>query len=236
MQIGAAGTDETKCLAVVEAYAVSGDAIAKQLKALNSGPQHVTIQLAAPTTQQVDVNAAVTKVLADRDAATAAAQTTLAAKLKLLSDTIADGDKTLTPEGVKKFAEDYAPLVDAGSTDAKVKHLATLAVAQAKALSVAHKLTSLGYNPVHGVAHISVDSSNSIKALQATTDQRLGLTNDKDTRRFASTGGELLMTNKAFAEKCLAEFDAEHGAALDAEHKRLTVSASCRCRVRPRRC
>lgn len=229
VQITAAGTDEAKCLAVVEAYATSGEAIATQLKKLGTDPQHVTIQLAAPVVAVpaaapaalVDVNAAVLKALADRDAAAVTAQTTLAAKHKLLSDTIAEGDKSLTPEGVKKFAADYAPLLGAESSDDQVRHVAGLAVAQAKSISAAVKLATLGYNPAAGKIQISVDSSNSIKSLQQITDQRLGLTQEKDAKRFAATGGELLMTNKAFAEKCLAEFDAANGAALDAEHKQL---------------
>ena len=219
VQIGAAGADETKCLAVVDTFAVSADAAMVQIKAAGGDGKHVTIQLAAP--QTVDVAAVVAKALADRDTATQATATTLAAKHKLLADTIADGDKSLTPEGVKKFAEDYAPLVNAASTDDQVKHLAGLAVAQAKTLSAAVKLATLGYNPAAGRVHITVDSANSIKSLQQTTDQRLGLTNEKDAKRFAATGGELLPANKAFAEKCLAEFDALHGQQLDAEHKSL---------------
>ena len=212
--------DEAKCLATTDAVKATAEAAMTQIRALVGDPKNVTITLAAPAGAPVDVNAAVQKALADRDAAAAAATTTLAAKHKLLADTIAEGDKTLTPEGVKKFAEDYAPLVTAESTDAQVKHLATLAVAQAKALSAAQKLTGLGYNPASGTVHISVDSSNSIKSLQATIDTRLGFT-DTDTRRFDRTGGTLLATNRAFAERALAQFDAEHGQRLDAEHKAL---------------
>lgn len=212
--------DEAKCLATTDAVKATAEAAMTQIRALVGDPKNVTITLAAPAGAPVDVNAAVQKALADRDAAAAAAVTTLAAKHKLLADTIAEGDKTLTPEGVKKFADDYAPLIDAGSTDTQVKHLASLAVAQAKALSAAQKLTGLGYNPASGTVHISVDSSNSIKSLQATIDTRLGLT-DTDTRRFDRTGGTLLATNRAFAERALAQFDAEHGQRLDAEHKAL---------------
>lgn len=219
VQITAAAADDAKCLAVVDAYAASGDAAMAQIKAAGGDGKHVTIQLAAP--QPVDVAAVVAKALADRDTNYALERTTLLAKLKLLADDIAAGDKSLTPEGVKKFADDYAPLVTAASTDDQVKHLASLAIAQAKSLSAAVKLATLGYNPAAGKIHISVDSSNSIKSLQETTDKRLGLTNDKDAKRFERTGGKLLLTNKAFAEKCLAEFDAEHGQQLDAEHKRL---------------
>lgn len=212
--------DEAKCLAAVEAIKTTAEAAMAQIKAAGGDPKHVTITLAAPN---VDVNAAVQKALTDRDAAALAAQTGLAAKYKLLSETIAAGDKTLTAEGVKKFADDYAPLITADSTDAQVAHLATLAITQAQALGAAKKLTSLGYNPVNGSVHISVDSSNGIKALQAEIDKRLGFEGMPEYRRFERTGGKLLAANKAFAEKALAQFDAMHGQQLDAEHKALAA-------------
>lgn len=225
LQLASLNDDEAKCLAAVEGVKATAAASMEQIKAAGADPKHVTIQLAAPVAakaaETVDVAGEVAKQLAARDAALATASTTLAAKHKLLSDTIAAGDKTLTPEGVKKFADDFAPMVLAETSDAQVLHLAALAVKQAQALSAATKLAGMGYHPASGSVHISVDSSNSIKALQETTDKRLGLTSEKDPARFSATGGELLLTNKAFAEKCLAEFDALHGAQLDREHKAL---------------
>ncbi len=216
-QLEAVKDDEAKCLAVVEQFAAVGDAAMKQIKAGGGG---VTITLAEPAGS---VEAAVAKALADRDKADADAKTSMQAKAKLLSDTIAEGDKTLTPEGVKKFADDYMPLITAVTTDAQVKHLASLAIAQAQALSAAQKLVTLGYRPASGQVHITVDSSNSIKALQETTDKRLGIVGVADPKknRFDRTGGVLLAANKEFAELCLAEFDNEHGMQLDREHKAL---------------
>ena len=219
VQLTAAASDEAKCLAVVETFAASGDAAMVQIKAAGGDGKHVTIQLAAPT---IDVAGAVAKALADRDTVQFTERATLLGKLKLLADTIAEGDKTLTPEGVKKFADDYAPMVNATSTDEQVKHLAGLAIKQAQELGAAKKLAGLGYNPASGHVHITVDSSNSIKSLQATIDTRLGLS-ESDTRRFDRTGGTLLAANKAFAEKALAQFDAEHGHQLDREHKALAA-------------
>lgn len=228
-QFDAAGTDDTKCLALVNTWAATGQTLADQLKTLSAGagagsggaPQSVNITLAAPAGEPVDVNAAVAKALADRDAAELAGKTTLAGKLKLLSDTIAEGDKTLTPEGVAKFSADYAPLVSASSTDEQVKHLAGLAVKQAQQLSAAQKLVTLGYAPASGTVHISTDGGNGIKALQAEIDKRLGFEGMSPAKRFAGTGGKLLDENKAFAEKALAQFDASNGRQLDAEHKAL---------------
>jgi hypothetical protein len=214
--------DKAKCLAAVDTVKATADAAMAQIKAAGGDPKHVTITLAAPAGQTVDVAGEVTKALAARDAAAATAVTTLAAKVKLLSETIAEGDKTLTPEGVKKFADDYAPLVTAATSDEQVKHLASLAVKQAQELGAAKKLAGLGYNPANGNIHISVDSSNSIKALQEQADTRLGL-RDADPQRFACTGGVLLAANKAFAEKALAQFDQQRGRELDAEHKSLSA-------------
>jgi hypothetical protein len=220
VQLTAAGEEEGKCLAVVEAFYVSGEMAMTQIRSLSADPTRVTLQLATP--QAIDVAGAVNKALADRDTAAALATTTLIAKVKLLADTIADGDKTLTPEGVKKFADDYAPMVTSTTTDDQVKHLASLAVKQAQELGAAKKLAGLGYNPASGNIHITVDSSNTIKALQAQADTRLGL-RDADPRRFAKTGGMLLSENKAFAEKALAQFDSLRGADMDAEHKTLAA-------------
>ena len=221
VQITAAGTDEVKCLAVVDSFAAAGDAAMIQGRAAGAAPQNVTVQLAAP--QTIDVAGAVAKALAEQATATAAAATSLAGKHKLLSDTIAAGDTTLSADYVKKFSADYAPMISAGTTDEQVKHLAGLAVTQSKQLSAAQKMAGLGYIAPNGRVSITVDGSNAIKSLQDTTDRRLGLVNDKDSERFGATGGELLAKNKAFAEKCLAVFDEEHGQQLTAEHKRLSA-------------
>nr|WP_315242060.1 phage protease [uncultured Albidiferax sp.] len=223
MQLASLGEDDAKCLAAVDALKATAEAAMVQIKAAGGDGKHVTIQLATPT---VDVAGAVRLALDARDAATLADRTGMATKLKLLSDTIADGDKTLTPEGVKKFADDYAPMVSSATTDDQVKHLAALAIKQAQSMSAAVKLATLGYNPVNGTVQISVDSSNGIKALQETVDKRLGFAEGKKAdRRFDRTGGVLLAQNKDFADKCLAQFDALNGQQLSDEHKALAAGA-----------
>lgn len=221
-QFDAAGNDEAKCLAVMTAWEASGKAVADQIKALGQSGAPVHITLAAPG-NTVDVAAEVTRLLAEREATAAAGATALAGKLKLLSDTIAEGDKTLTPEGVKKFADDYAPMITAVTTDEQVKHLASVAVKQAQAMSAAVKLATLGYNAPAGNVHISVDSSNSIKSLQATIDKRLGFETMPAHQRYERTGGVLLGANKEFAEKALAHFDSLNGHRLAEEHKMLAA-------------
>jgi len=215
--------DEAKCLAATDAVKATADAAMVQIRAAGGDGKHVTIQLAAPAAATVDVVGMVNKVLADRDALQLAERTTLAGSLKLLADLIADGDKTLTPEGVKKFADDYAPMITSDTSDTQVKHLALLAVKQSQELGAAKKLAGLGYNPASGNVHITVESSGSIKALQAEIDKRLGFEGMPEYQRFERTGGKLLAVNKAFAEKALTLFDSQHGHQLDAEHKALAA-------------
>lgn len=160
-QLEAAAADDAKCLAIVETWAATGKAVQDQIKALGAaGTGNVTITLAQPA---VDVAGAVAKALADRETADANARTTLAGKLKLLSDTIAEGDKTLTADSVKLLAEDVAQQVTAASTDDQVKALAALQLKHAQALTAATKLAGLGYVPLGDARIITVDSSNGIK-------------------------------------------------------------------------
>lgn len=220
--IEAAGTDETKALAAVTTWEGIGQAVADQIKALaeKGNTQPVTINLAAP--QTVDVGAEVTRLLAERETAALAGQTALAAKLKLLGDTIAAGDKTLTPEGVKKLSDAMAPMVTAVTTDDAVKALAQIQLDHVRQLSAAQKLAGLGYAPPSGSVHITVESGNEIKALQEQIDRRLGYAGMSDAERYERTGGKPLAKNVKLADEALARFDAENGARLVAEHRQLS--------------
>jgi Mu-like prophage I protein len=225
VQLEAADKDTAKCDAIVLAWEETGKAVhaeIKKLSAAGGAPQNVTITLAAPGGAP-DIDGAVARALAAQATQAATAQTALAGKLKLLSDTIAAGDATLTPEGVKLLADEMAPLVTAVTTDDQVKHLADIQVKIAQKLSAATKLATLGFRPGSGSVQISVDSGNGIKALQAEIDKRLGLTETKDSRRFERTGGELIKGNEAFANKVLAEFDAANAEQLLREHKHLAA-------------
>lgn len=219
-QFDAAGADQAKCLSIVTAWEETGKVLHEATRANPGAPLNIT--LSAPA-NPVDVAAEVARVLAQQTQAHNDAATALAGKLKLLSDTIAAGDTTLTPEGVTALSADYVPMVTAATTDDQVKHLASLAVAQAKKLSAAQRLATLGYAPPSGSLHIVVDASTQINGLQAALDKRLSLERtDGDTRRFFATGGKLLSANKDFAERALAQFDAAHGAQLHEEHKLLS--------------
>lgn len=224
--------DEAKCLGLVEAFAASGAAVADQVKKLAEEGKTVTLAVPAITLSQpaaadpAALTAAVHKVLADQAAAAAAAAKTAAdaleAKTKLLSDTI-NAAQALTQEAKAKVLSELKPLLAANLSDDQVRGMAQYALSQAQAQSAAVQLATLGYNPPSGSVHITVDSSNAIKALQQQVDRRLGLADEKNPERFARTGGQLLAKNKDFAEKALAQFDAMHGARLDAEHKHLSA-------------
>lgn len=220
-QMDDADGDEKKCATVQGAWDAMVVTLSEQIKAAGAGDgKAVTVQLSMPE-NKVDVSAELNKLLAERDKAAANAQTTLAAKHKLLSDTIAAGDTTLTPEGVKTLSKEVAVMLTADSTDEQVKALAQMVVNSSKKLSAAQKLATLGYASPNGHVHITVDSSNSIKSLQETIDRRLGYADMSETKRYEKTGGKLLAENKAFADRALVQFDALNGHRLDAEHKML---------------
>lgn len=221
-QLDGVGDDQAKALAIVGTWEAAGKAVSDQIKALaaggNTGP--VTITLAQPT-QTVDVGAEVARLLAEREAAAATATTALAAKHKLLADTIAAGDTTLTPEGVQKLCAPMLPMINAVTTDDAVRALAQVQIDHVKQLSAAHKLVSLGYNPPSGSVHITVDSSNEVKSLQEQIDRRLGYDRMSAADRYSRTGGVLLAKNKETAERALAQFDVENGRRLAEEHRAL---------------
>lgn len=225
-QLDAAAADQVKCLALVETWKANGAAVHEQIKSLaaaNPGtPQNVNITLAQPG-QPVDVNEAVRLAMKAADDAKTLAQTTVAAKHKLLATTISEGNKDLDETAVKQLCAKVEPLITADSTDDQVKALAQMQLDHVQQLSAQAKLQGLGYVAIAGNARITVDSSNSIKSLQATIDKRLGYEGMTEAKRFEKTGGKLLAVNKDFAEKALAQFDADNGQRLDAEHKMLAA-------------
>lgn len=223
VQMKAAGGDDAKCLALAEQFGLVGEAVAAQIKTLAAAPGAVTLQPTITLGAGLDaagVAAELNKLLAQRAQDEAANATVLAAKHKLLADTLTAA-KTLSEDRQGEVEAALKPLVTKELSDDQVKALATFALAQEARGSAAAQLALLGYRAPSGSVHISVDSSNTIKALQQQVDVRMGLEAMPGSRRYDRTGGQLLADNKAFAEKCLAQFDAEHGARLAAEHKTL---------------
>jgi hypothetical protein len=215
IQLEAVKDDDAKCLAVVETSRRARRRVRRDQEAVGRRTCRRTSRSRwrQPSGGNVDIAGEITKALAARDTAAQTAKTTLEGKLKLLTDTLA-AEKSLTPEGVTKLAADvrrWSPR-PRPTTRSSARHAAA---EELERLSAATKLATLGFRTPSGSVHITVDSGNQIKALQAEVDKRLGLTKKKDSRRFERTGGELLPANEEFAEKVLAQYDAMHGAAAD---------------------
>ena len=142
----------------------------------------------------------------------------LGAKRELL---LAEISKGVTDVALaKSLAEDLGDVISADMSDERVKQLAERQVKRGKEIEAAKQLSAMGWQG-RGTPHITVDDSNSVKALQEAMDRRLGLTTLRASQRYWGTGGVLLEENKAFAEKVLAEWDAAHALRLRAEHKML---------------
>ena len=230
-QFDAVATDAVKSLALVDTWTAAGQQVADQIRALSApgtgaagagtgAAQPITITLAQPG-QPVDVASELARLLAERDATAAQTATTLAANVRLLSETIAAGDTTLQPDGVTALAQEFVPLVTATTTPEQVKALAQIALQNHQRVTAAARLSGMGYVPV-GSARIEVGAPQTVMALQTEMDRRLGLDRLPDAQRYFGTGGQLLAANRQFAERALAQFDAEHGAQLHAEHRMLS--------------
>ncbi|MBY0236470.1 MAG: hypothetical protein K2W93_15935, partial [Burkholderiaceae bacterium] len=202
-----------------ETFNAAGTALLGHLRTLSAqGQQPGAITLNVG--QAPDVAGELARLLAERERVAAAEAASLAAKVKLLSDTIA-ADQSLSDEQKAKVLAQAQPLVHKDMGDAQITTMATTFLAHAQEVSAAVQLATMGYRPPSGSVHITVDSSNGIKALQEQIDRRLNLTPVSHAVRFQAQGGKPLAANVAFAEKALAQFDAENGHRLVAEHKML---------------
>jgi len=228
-QLEAAAADEAKCLALVETFASAGQSLHAQLKTLAAAGGGATMTPVITLQVGSDVDpAAVRKAVADAMAAQtrnlAEEAATLGAKVKLLSDTVG-ANTAIADEAKTVILAELQPLVTKDLSDDQIKRLAEFALSNYAKISAAQQLATLGYRPASGSVHITVESGNQVKALQQQVDRRLGFDGMADAQRFERTGGQLLVMNKAFAEKALAQFDALHGAQLSAEHKLLAAGS-----------
>lgn len=222
-QLDAAAADDAKCLALVDTWFAAGEAVHKQIKQLSASGQQpavVTLQMG----QAPNVAAEVARLLAERETAAANDAATLAAKVKLLSDTV-NAATALGEDTRAAMVAELTPMVTKQLSDDQVKALAQLQISNYSRLSAAQQLVTLGYRPASGSVRIEVVGSGEVKSLQAEVDKRLGFQGMSEARRYQRTGGRLLEANKDFAEKCLAQFDAMYGAQLVAEHKMLAGGA-----------
>lgn len=212
-------TDEAAAKSLMAAFEASGKTLAEQV-----GDKVVTLSINVPDLKPGLSAEDVKKLLAEETARQASEAKTLAettaANVKLLSDTIGAA-KGLSDDLKKELTEAVADLVTPAMTAEQVKKLAEVQIASGNRLESARKLAGMGFQFPAGNVHISVDDSNTVKALQEAVDRRLGFAGLSDARRYAATGGQLQAVNKELVEKVLAQFDATHGARLHAEHKML---------------
>jgi hypothetical protein len=206
--------DEKKCEEQQKLFEAIAESLAKQL---GEKPAHVTVTMGAGGVTMADVQ----KFLSEQaDAAKKLAEGT-AVKRELL---LAEISKGVTDVALaKSLAEDLSDVISPEMTEARVKELAERQVKRGKELQAAKELQALGFDGRRGTSHISVDDSNSVKALQESVDRRLGLTTLRASQRYWNTGGVLLEENKAFAEKVLAEWDAQNAHRLRSEHRMLAA-------------
>jgi hypothetical protein len=228
--VGAAGkalegvTDEAQAKALIAEFEATGKALSEQI-----GDKAVTldIKLPAPAGKLLS-EADVPRLLAEAMAKQASDAAALAGKrdanLKLLADTI-NAVQGFDEPMRKALAADVSDLITPDMSPEQVKRLAENQIKHGTELVAARKLSALGFE-FAGSAHISVDSSNEVKALQEAADRRLGLSNMPDSRRYAATGGTLQAANRELAEAVLATFDAQHGHRLHAEHRQLASGDS----------
>ena len=203
-------TDEAEAVKLCEAF--SGLELAE-----GAAP---VIQLSVQGGQGVTM-ADVQKYLSEQADAAKKLEEGTAAKRELL---LAEISKGVTDVALaKSLAEDLSDVISPEMTEARVKELAERQVKRGKELQAAKELQAMGFDGRRGTSHISVDDSNSVKALQESVDRRLGLTTLRASQRYWNTGGVLLEENKAFAEKVLAEWDSQNAHRLRNEHRMLAA-------------
>jgi hypothetical protein len=211
--------DEARATVLLGEFEALGKQLAEQV---GEKPAHIT--LAAPSGGLTAAD--VTRILAEARETEAKEAKTLAeardGNLKLLADTI-NAAAGLDDAMKKALADEVADLVTPAMTADQVKRLAENQLKHGNEIAAARKLTDMGYQWPAGNVHISVDSSNNVKALQETIDRRVGLLELSDAQRYERTGGTLPEKNKQFAAKVLAAFDAANGAQLHSEHKMLAA-------------
>ncbi len=214
-------TDETVAKALCAAFAESGKEIASQIAA---GNKDIKIQLAVPGDfkggmSEDDVKKLMEQMAAARETAAKKLAEDKDKKVKLLSDTITAAEG-LDDELKKELTEAVKDLVSAEMSDDVVTRLAQTQIASGNRIAAARQLAGVGYR-VQGTPHITVDSSNEIKALQEEVDKRLGYDKMAAHRRFALSDGVQIAANKEIVEQCLAVFDAQNGLRLHEEHRRM---------------
>jgi len=194
--------DEETAKRLAEGFEASAKALAEQV---GGAPAAVTLNVTGGLSA-----ADVTRILAEQQDAAKKLTESVEAKRKLFADTLAEVGKALAEDVRRELAANVAELIAAETPDATIKALAEKNAKMAERFEASRQLSAMGFQ-VAGRPHISVDSSNEVKALQEATDKRLRMTGSKP----------LAEANRELAEAVLAQFDAEQGARLHGEHRML---------------
>lgn len=220
--VAAAQVDALCATAAKALEAVSDD---EQAAKLLAAFEAMELPAAAPVNVSVTGVSAddVRRILAEDAAQARQVAETVAAKRKLFGEHLATVGKGLADEVVVMLSEAVAPLLGADTPDDVVRALAEKQAEVGGQAQAARELSAMGYQ-VRGNAHISVDSSNQVKALQEAIDKRVGLAGLPEGRRFAATGGQLQAANRELAEAVLAAWDRnpDNARRLHAEHRQLS--------------
>lgn len=222
--------DEQLQNTLLTAYVEQGEFLAKQLAEQGTGNGVIKLDFSGLEQAMAGVSTGMTadqvrKLMEDDRKAAEAATRKLAetrdANVKVFTEALnaAESLKSLSEDNRAKLLAG-AELITADMSADQVKALAEHHIKLGNDMAVSTQLAGMGYQ-VAGFPHISVDHANDVKALQETTDRRLGILDTPDSRRFANTGGQLQKENKAFVEKVLAEFDRARAADLHRERKML---------------
>jgi hypothetical protein len=219
-------TDETVAKTLMESFKESGKQLKEQI-----GDKVVTLSIQVPEIKGGLTEADVKKLMQSETERIAAEAKQLtekrAANVKLLTDAI--GAVSGLDEATKKeLSDSVADLITADMTAEQVKKLADNQIAMGNKVAAAKQLAAQGYTWPAGNVHITVDSSNEIKAMQEEVDKRM-FGRMPDFKRYALSGGSAIAGNKALVEEALALYDAQHGERLHRElaaHKKLAAGDS----------
>lgn len=187
-------------------------------KALAEAGTGATVQLSVTNpTQAADataIAAEVTRILSEREQATATAATTLAERRQIFTDALAGA--TALSEDTRAQLGEAANLINANWDEAQVRALAAQQISIGERLESGRQLSALGYRPAGVVQIGSVDSNNDVRSLSEGIRVALAQTGLGHT-------GEINTTEEAnlppFVQRVLAQYDAEHGAALHREYE-----------------
>jgi translation initiation factor 6 (eIF-6) len=165
-------TDEAAAKALMESFKESGKQLAEQI-----GDKVVTLSINMPQINGGMTEADVKKLMqaeTERIANEAKQLTDKRdANVKILTDAI-NAVSGFDEDTKKQLAESVTDLITPDMTADQVKKLADNQISMGNQIAAAKKLSGMGFQLPAGTVHITVDSSNEIKALQEAADRRLG--------------------------------------------------------------